>query len=56
MDKYERLKNKIKYQIKDAITYVGVNPKTSGGWVDSIIDPIAEDIYQRIKKVLDTDL
>lgn len=40
----------LKYQIKDAIKYTGINPKTSGGWIDEVLEPIAHDLINRIEE------
>ena len=57
MDREEQL-HQVKYQIKDAIRYLGINQKTSGGWQDHIVDPIVDDIVDRLKieqKIIDRD-
>lgn len=46
---YKTWQSELKYQIKDAIRYCGINPKRSGGWVDEITNPIVEDLFKRIE-------
>jgi len=42
----------IEQKIRDAISYIGVNRKTSGGWKSEITDPVIHEII----KIIDEEL
>lgn len=46
----EDWKKELRYQINDAISFLGINPRTSGGWTEEAKRPIVEDLIKRIEK------
>ena len=40
----EDTKKTLRAEIKDAIRFVGIDKKMSGGWNDGVLDPITDEI------------
>jgi hypothetical protein len=43
-------KDELRSAVKEKIKYIGVNKGTSGGWVDEIIDPVADSIIGSVSQ------
>ena len=44
----------LRYQISDAISFLGINPKNSGGWKDEVKKPVIDDLEERVNKIIST--